>query len=165
MHFVSIVVTAAALFGWLSVRVCRLAITIGTMLLTVISSVMMIVLGRVFPGLQAWAVSLVGRIRFEDLILHGMLGLLLFAGAFLLDLFYLSKEKLAVRAPFGHRHTTLDGCSGLCHALDAAALWDRCSVDRVPFLRRTDLSHRSRRRARNAASGVSDRYALAVSTG
>lgn len=96
LALVSIIVTAAAFFGWLSVRVCRLPITIGTMLLTVISSVMMIVLGRVFPGLQAWAVSLVGRIRFEDLILHGMLGLLLFAGAFLLDLLYLSREKLAV---------------------------------------------------------------------
>jgi monovalent cation:H+ antiporter, CPA1 family len=53
-------------------------------------------LGRVFPGLHVWAVSLAGRIRFEDLILHGMLGLLLFAGAFLLDLLYLSREKLAV---------------------------------------------------------------------
>ena len=96
LAILSIIVTAAACFGWLSVRVCRLPISIGTMLLTVISSIMMIVLGRVFPGLQAWAVSLVGRIRFEDLILHGLLGLLPFAGAFLLDLLYLSIEKLAV---------------------------------------------------------------------
>ena len=96
LALVSIIVTAAAFFGWLSVRVCRLPITIGTMLLTVISSIMMIVLGHFFQGLQTWAVSLVGRIRFEDLILHGMLGLLLFAGAFLLDLLYLSREKLAV---------------------------------------------------------------------
>jgi len=96
LALVSIIVTAAAFFGWMSVRVCRLPITIGTMLLTVISSVLMIVLGRVFPGLHPWAVTLVGRIRFEDLILHGMLGLLLFAGAFLLDLLYLSREKLAV---------------------------------------------------------------------
>jgi len=96
LAIVSIIITAAAFFGWLSVRVCRLPITIGTMLLTVISSVMMILLGRVFPGLHSWAVSLAGRIRFEDLILHGLLGLLLFAGAFLLDLLYLSREKLAV---------------------------------------------------------------------
>ena len=92
----SIVITAAALFGWLSVRVCRLPIAIGTMLLTVISSVMMILLGSIFPGLHLWAVGVVGRIRFEDLILHGMLGLLLFAGAFLLDLHYLFREKLSV---------------------------------------------------------------------
>ncbi|WP_213805156.1 sodium:proton antiporter [Granulicella sp. dw_53] len=96
LSLVSIIITAAALFGWLSVRVCRLPITIGTMLLTVISSIVMIVLGHVFPGLHAWSMTLVGRIRFEELILHGMLGLLLFAGAFLLDLLYLSREKLAV---------------------------------------------------------------------
>jgi CPA1 family monovalent cation:H+ antiporter len=96
LALISIIVTAAALFGWLSVRVCRLPITIGTMLLTVIASVAMIGLGRTFPGVHAWAVTLAGRIRFEDLILHGMLGLLLFAGAFLLDLKYLAREKLAV---------------------------------------------------------------------
>ena len=45
LALVSIIVTAAAFFGWLSVRVFRLPITIGTMLLTVISSIMMIVLG------------------------------------------------------------------------------------------------------------------------
>src|ERR1700723_3862321 len=96
LAIVSIIIVAAAFFGWLSVRVCRLPITIGTMLLTVISSVMMVLLGRALPGLHTWAVSLAGRIRFEDLILHGMLSLLLFAGAFLLDLLYLSREKLAV---------------------------------------------------------------------
>ena len=47
----------SGIFGWLSVRVLRLPITIGTMLLTVISSVMMICLGRVFPGLHVWAVA------------------------------------------------------------------------------------------------------------
>jgi monovalent cation:H+ antiporter, CPA1 family len=96
LALVSIIITAAALFGWLSVRVCRLPITIGTMLLTVIASVLMVLLGRILPGLHTWTVSLAGRIRFEDLILHGMLGLLLFAGAFLLDLLYLSREKLVV---------------------------------------------------------------------
>jgi CPA1 family monovalent cation:H+ antiporter len=96
LALISIIVTAAALFGWLSVRVCRLPITIGTMLLTVISSVLMIGLGHTFPGVHRWAVALAGRIGFEDLILHGMLGLLLFAGSFLLDLVYLSREKLAV---------------------------------------------------------------------
>jgi hypothetical protein len=63
LALVSIIVTAAAFFGWMSVRVCRLPITIGTMLLTVISSVMMIVLGRFFQGLHAWAVSLAGLLK------------------------------------------------------------------------------------------------------
>jgi CPA1 family monovalent cation:H+ antiporter len=96
LALISIIVTAAACFGWLSVRVCRLPITIGTMLLTVISAIVMIGAGHVFPTLHIWAMSLAGRIHFDALILHGLLGLLLFAGAFLLDLIYLAQEKLAV---------------------------------------------------------------------
>ncbi len=92
----SLIITAAAFFGWLSVRVLRLPITIGTMLLTVVSSLLMILLSHPFPSLHTSAVTLVGKIQFDDLILHGMLGLLLFAGAFLLDLLYLSREKLSV---------------------------------------------------------------------
>ena len=65
------------------------------MLLTVVSSLLMILLSHPFP-LHTSAVTLVGKIQFDDLILHGMLGLLLFAGAFLLDLLYLSREKLSV---------------------------------------------------------------------
>jgi CPA1 family monovalent cation:H+ antiporter len=93
---VSLIVTAAALFGWFSSRVLRLPITIGTMLLTVVSSMALMLLSQRFPGIHDGAVVLVERIKFEDLILHGVLGLLLFAGAFLLDLEYLAKEKLAV---------------------------------------------------------------------
>jgi CPA1 family monovalent cation:H+ antiporter len=96
LALVSLVITAAALFGWLSSRVLRLPITIGTMLLTVLSSLVLIGLSHSDPEMQTWAQEFVGRIRFEDLILHGMLGLLLFAGAFLLDLVYLSREKLTV---------------------------------------------------------------------
>lgn len=96
LALISVIVTAAALFGWLSVRICRLPITIGTMLLTVIASIFMIAMGHAFPNVNIWAANLARRIHFEDLILHGMLGLLLFAGAFLLDLVYLSREKLTV---------------------------------------------------------------------
>ena len=96
LTLVSVVVTAAALFGWLSVRFLRLPITIGTMLLTVIASLILIALTGVFPGLNSWAVNFVGQIQYENLILHGLLALLLFAGAFLLDFDYLSREKLAV---------------------------------------------------------------------
>jgi len=96
LALLSLIITTAALFGWLSSRVLRLPITIGTMLLTVVCSISLALASQRFPGLHVWAQGLVDRIRFEDLILHGMLGLLLFAGAFLLDLAYLLREKLAV---------------------------------------------------------------------
>ena len=96
LTLISVIVAAAAFFGWVSVRVCRLPITIGTMLLTVVSSVTLIALSNVFPGLHRWAISFVGHVQYENLILHGLLSLLLFAGAFQLDLVFLAREKLSV---------------------------------------------------------------------
>ncbi len=96
LALLSLIITTAALFGWVSSRVLRLPVTIGTMLLTVAASLILNILSRRIPGLDTWVFGLVGRIKFEDLILHGMLALLLFAGSFLLDLVYLSREKLAV---------------------------------------------------------------------
>lgn len=93
---ISIIVGTAALFGWLSARVLKLPNTIGTMLLTAITSMLLVLLARVWPLPDTWAVQMVRQINFERLILHGMLSLLLFAGAFLLDLEGLIEQKVAV---------------------------------------------------------------------
>ena len=92
----SVLVGVAALFGWASERVLRLPTTIGTMLLTAIISVALVLLAPILPGPHLWALHIVGQIDFEHLILHGMLSLLLFAGAFLLDLEALRSQKLVV---------------------------------------------------------------------
>lgn len=96
LGLLSLIVTAAALFGFLSVRVLRLPTTIGTMLLAVVCSLALLPVSHAFPAAPIWAEGLVDRIHFSDLILHGMLSLLLFAGSFLLDLIDLAREKLAV---------------------------------------------------------------------
>src|ERR1700753_462696 len=95
-ELLSLVVCVAALFGWISVRWLRLPLTIGTMLLTVVSALGVVAASRWAPGLHPWALRLVNQIDFDRLILHGMLALLLFAGAFLLDLDMLWRERLAV---------------------------------------------------------------------
>jgi CPA1 family monovalent cation:H+ antiporter len=86
----------AALFGWFSSRRLRLPTTIGTMLLTAVLCIALAALKHVAPGLQELARQFAGSIDFERLILHGLLATLLFAGAFLVDLEHLVKEKLAV---------------------------------------------------------------------
>jgi CPA1 family monovalent cation:H+ antiporter len=95
-ELISLLVTTAALFGWVSRRWLKLPITIGTMLLTVAAALALLGVSARVPAVHTWAMGLVGAIDFENLILHGMLGLLLFAGSFLLDLEALGKEKLAV---------------------------------------------------------------------
>lgn len=96
LEVLSVLFATAAIFGLLSVRWLKLPITVGTMLLTVLVSLCLMGAGHAAPQFHAWALNLVRHIDFESVILHGMLPLLLFAGAFLLDLEQLAREKLAV---------------------------------------------------------------------
>lgn len=93
---IATIVTLAAVFGLISSRWLRLPTAIGTMLLTLLLSLGLVLTAEAFPGVHAWAIHSLLRIDYESFILHGFLALLLFAGAFLLDLDYLSREKFAV---------------------------------------------------------------------
>jgi CPA1 family monovalent cation:H+ antiporter len=79
-----------------SVRWLKLPITVGSVLLTVIFSLLLEAISARVPDLHAWAIQLVQQIDFGSLILHGMLPMLLFAGAFLLDLQYVVQERLVI---------------------------------------------------------------------
>jgi monovalent cation:H+ antiporter, CPA1 family len=96
LEILSLLFGTAAIFGLISSRWLRLPITIGTMLLTVLVSAGLTLAAGEVPALHRWAADLMLHIDFESLIMHGMLPLLLFAGAFLLDLKQLAKEKLTV---------------------------------------------------------------------
>lgn len=92
----SVLVVIAALFGWMSERVLKLPNTIGTMLLTAVSSIALVALSPFWPAPHRLAVSLIGQIDFQHLILHGMLSMLLFAGAYLLNLRALNLQRVPV---------------------------------------------------------------------
>lgn len=96
LEILSLLFLTAALFGLVSARWLRVPITIGTMMLTVLVSASLMLIASRVPSIHEWAAHLMQQIDFETLILHGMLPLLLFAGAFLLDLEHLAKEKFTV---------------------------------------------------------------------
>jgi CPA1 family monovalent cation:H+ antiporter len=96
LGILSILFATAAAFGLISSRWLRLPIAIGTMLLTVLVSAALTLAAARIPIIHQWAADLMQQIDFESLILHGMLPLLLFAGAFLLDLEQLASERFAV---------------------------------------------------------------------
>src|SRR6185437_13495046 len=96
LALIAIVVSLAAVFGLISVRWLRFPTTVGTMLLTLLLSAALAITSHVFPEVHAWAIHSVLTIDYERFILHGLLSLLLFAGAFLLDLEHLSHEKFSV---------------------------------------------------------------------
>ncbi len=92
----SILVSVGALFSFLSVRVLRLPTSVGTMILSLAAAAALIVGGPHAPWLHAGAERLVSGIDFNQVVLHGMLALLLFAGALQLDFSQLSREKIPV---------------------------------------------------------------------
>src|ERR1700761_9490479 len=96
LALIAVDVTLAAVFGLISVRWLKLPSVVGTMLLTIVFSAALALASHLPPSLHAWALRSILRIDYEQFILHGLLSLLLFAGAFLLDLNYLFREKLAV---------------------------------------------------------------------
>ena len=96
LETLSLLFGTAAVFSLISSRWLRLPITIGTMLLTGLVSTGLILAEGSVPAIHRWADALILRIDFESLIMRGMLPLLLFAGAFLLDLKQLAREKLTV---------------------------------------------------------------------
>jgi CPA1 family monovalent cation:H+ antiporter len=126
LEILSLLFATAAVFGLVSSRWLRLPITIGTMLLTLVASGLLMLVSVKIPGIQHWAAVLVRQIDFAALVLHGMLPLLLFAGAFLLDLDQLLHEKLAV--------TLLSTAgTGICFYL-VALLMELASRGHLPWI-------------------------------
>ncbi len=94
----SLIVTAGAIFSFLSYRVLRLPSTIGTIILSLAAAVLLIAAGHAFPELHSTSERLVASLDFNKIVLHGMLAFLLFAGALELDLPQLAQEKIPVLA-------------------------------------------------------------------
>ena len=130
LAIISVLVTTAALFGWLSSRALRIPLTIGTMLLTVLTTMSVATLGHFVPSVQTWTSRLANSIDFQNLIMHGMLPLLLFAGAFLLDLDHLHREKLpvAVLSVLGTVLSFLAIAALMFVAAGTGASWIECLI-------------------------------------
>lgn len=89
---ISVLVTMAALFAWLNHRYVRLPTTIGLMLIALVLSLTLVVLGRLGLATVDPFLEFVAAVDFDEAVLHGMLGALLFAGALHVDLSDLRRQ-------------------------------------------------------------------------
>ncbi len=80
-ELIAAIVTVAAVFSYLNHTVVRLPPAIGLMALTLIASLLVVIAGRVAPGVEVVARQIVADVDFNQTLLQGMLGFLLFAGA------------------------------------------------------------------------------------
>lgn len=99
MNFFSLVSTLialAAVSSYLNYCYIKLPTTIGVMLVALIASLGLIVAGPYAGGFREQAATLVTHIEFNQVVLHGMLAFLLFAGAIHVKLDELGREWPAI---------------------------------------------------------------------
>ena len=106
---IAVFIVMAAGFGYLNFRLLKLPATIGLMALSLMFSLSLFVLGSFVPAIAQQTRSVIEQFDFNQVLLHGMLAFLLFAGALHIDLGDLArhKEPIAVLATVGVLLSTL----------------------------------------------------------
>lgn len=84
-QIISILVFLAAVFAYVNDRWIKWPPTIGIMALSLISSLLIVILGKMIPVFSAEALHVVNNINFEQVLMKIMLSFLLFAGAIHID--------------------------------------------------------------------------------
>lgn len=94
----ALLITVAALFSYVNHRWLRLPTTIGVMLISLLLSVGLIGLSQFGFETERLARTLFSTVDFDEALLHGMLGFLLFAGALHVDINDLLEQKWVIGA-------------------------------------------------------------------
>ncbi len=94
--FLAVLLVLTAGFSYVNARLLHLPTTIGLMALTLLASLAVIAAGLLYPVIEQQATTFVRRIDFNQAVLHGMLGFLLFAGSLSVDLSDLARYKLVI---------------------------------------------------------------------
>jgi len=128
---ISAVVCLVAVFGYLNHRFVRLPDAIGITAIGVLVSIGAIVLARFDAAVATEIRVAVDRIDFPEILLHGVLGLLLFAGSLHIDINDVAKEKWLILslATFGVvASTALVGLGffAVTHGIGMAIPWLYC---------------------------------------
>ncbi|MDE2051807.1 MAG: sodium:proton antiporter [Gammaproteobacteria bacterium] len=93
---VSAVITVVALSGYANYKLVHLPDTIGITAVALIISIATVAVGQVVPQVAAWGQTAVRGLDFPDLVFHGLLGLLLFAGSLHVDIAGLARARWLV---------------------------------------------------------------------
>jgi len=96
----ALLLVLAAVFGYLNHRILRLPLTVGLLLLALLSAVVLIAVGAAFPqlGLKLAIRSLLAGVNLPVALLNGFLSFLLFAGALEVDFQELLARKWTILA-------------------------------------------------------------------
>ncbi len=92
----AVLMILAAIFGWINARYARLPITVAVMAMGLALSLALVGLSLVYPSVKGDAERLLATIDFDQLLLHGVLGFLLFAGSLQVDFGDLREHRTSI---------------------------------------------------------------------
>jgi Na+:H+ antiporter len=95
-HTIAILLVLAAIFSYVNYRFIRLPSNVGLIVMALALSFSLEAMGALGFALEGHAALLLGSINFNQTVLHGMLGFLLFAGALHVNLNDLARHRWTV---------------------------------------------------------------------
>lgn len=98
LHVLTLIFSATAFFSYINCRYLKLPTSIGLMINSIILALALIVIGELsfFSDSLQWAIDTINLIKFDELVIRGMLGILLFASALHLNFEDLYKNKMVI---------------------------------------------------------------------
>lgn len=115
LELATLLLFLASVFSIVNLRILKLPHTIGLMVLAIALSMVILIIGLVFPDFLSFATSLTQEFDFSVLLIDVMLPFLLFAGAISVDVHELLKDKVTILllATFGVLFSTFAVGTGL----------------------------------------------------
>ena len=115
LELTTLLLILASAFSLINLRLLKLPMTIGLMILAIVLSLSVLGLGLIFPSFLEAATSLTKEFDFSDLLVNVMLPFLLFAGAISVNVHELVKDRLTILflACFGVIFSTFTVGTGL----------------------------------------------------
>lgn len=95
-HTFSILIVLSALFAYFNFKYLKLPSSIGLMLIALVSSIFLVIIGRLFHSVLGDVTLFIKSFDFSDLVLGSMLSFMLFAGAIHINIEDLKKQKIPV---------------------------------------------------------------------
>ncbi len=96
LELTAMLLSLASVFSIINLRVLKLPMTIGLMILAIFLSVSVLVIGLIVPDFMIAATSLSKQFDFSELLVNVMLPFLLFAGAINVNVHELLKDRLTI---------------------------------------------------------------------
>lgn len=88
--------TAVAVFGYINHKFIHLPDTIGITAMGLLVSLALAIVGREVPGAVHWASDFAAHLDLPEVVFHGLLSVLLFAGSLHINISDLAKQRLPV---------------------------------------------------------------------